>query len=470
MRKRAVLIAGLATLMGSSLAIAQYNWGPALTSGETGQEVAWSRVHFDPTDGNTVWAATGDLPDPFSGGPLVPANGIHRSTNAGRTWTQMASGALNPDYHILDFTICKANPNVLYVATNEQGVFRTTNGGTSWSAVNNGLTHKGVSMPNPSWGVGAVAVDPTDPSKVYCSIGQLSGLDIFNLSPDHPGFYYSHNGGQSWTGSNDGLPPRQDGILDFVSNTSAPFSLVIPEDSPSTIYASFLQAEANIKVLFGTKATAKTEVYRNTNSGMGTWNALSNGLPNIDQSPVLPGSLARIAASAPVMTIAPAGPNNHVIYLSSVGFGLDIGLSAQQTKSKSRGIFALAPGSSRWIARSNGLPVVTNEVNQNAINTSPVGIHPQDPYTALTGVVSSDDAVPGSSKPWATTTAGDPWMKNWDTGLANSPTLGQAYANALFIEIAPNANKVVAAITWSDPDTSLAKLTDDDGIYMIPAP
>lgn len=466
-----VLIAGVATLLSATMGMAQYNWGPALTSAETGQTAAWSRIHFDPTNSNVVWASTGDLPDPFASEPAPPASGIWRSTNGGHSWSQMASGALSPDYHILDFTICKANPNVIYVGTNVEGVFRSTDGGASWTAVNNGLTHKGVSMPNPAWGVGAIVVDPTNPNNVYCSLGQLSGLDIFNLSPDHPGFYYSHDGGANWTASNDGLPPREDSILDFVSNTSAPLSLVIPEDSPNTIYAGLLTAEANIKVLFGTKASAQVQVYRNTNAGMGTWDNLSAGLPTIDQSSVLFGSLARIAAGGAVLTCAPAGPGAHVVYLSSIGFGIDVALTDDSTKSKSRGIYALAPGATSWIARNNGLPVVTNDDNQNAINASPVGIHPADPYTALTGVVESDDALPNASKPWATVTAGDPWMQNWgDSGLNQSPTLGQEYANALFIEFAPNASKVAAAISWSDPDSALAELNADDGIYMIPAP
>ncbi|MAE70074.1 MAG: hypothetical protein CME06_06355 [Gemmatimonadetes bacterium] len=470
MRSRAHLLAGMAALLVAPLASAQYSWGPALTSGDTGHPANWSRVHFDPTNSNTVWASTGDLPDVFSSDPPEPANGIWRSTNGGSTWSQMASGALDPEHNILDFTICKANPDVMYVGTNIYGVFRSTNGGSSWTAANNGITHDTETFPNAAWGVGAIVVDPTDPMKVYCSVGQLSGLDIFNLSPDHPGFFYSHDAGQTWTANNNGLPPRQDGIGDLVSNTSAPLSLAVPEDSPNTVYAGLLTAEANIKLLFGTKARAQTQVFRNTAAGTGTWSDLSSGLPQIEQASTLGTSLARIAVGAALITVGPAG-GNHVVYLSSLGFGIEVSLLAETLKSKSRGIFALAPGSSTWLARNNDLPVVNDNLNQNAINTSPVAIHPNDPYIGLTGVVESDVALPNASKIWATTDAGDPWLQSWgDSGLNQSPTLGQDYCNSLFIEIAPNGSRAVAAIAWTDPDSLLNLLDDDDGIYMVPAP
>ena len=470
MRTRSLVTVGLAALLASPLALAQYPWGPALTSGDTGHPANWSRVHFDPTNSNTVWASTGDLPDVFSSDPPEPANGIWRSTNGGSTWTQMASGALDPTYNILDFTICKADPDVIYAATNVQGVFRSTDGGNSWAAANSGITYKSASFPNANWGVGAIVVDPTDPAKVYCSVGQLSGLDLFNLSPDHPGFYYSHNGGVSWTANNTGLPPREDGIGDFVSNTSAPLSLAIPEDSPNTIYAGLLTAEANIKVLFGTKAKAQTQVFRNTAAGTGSWSSISSGLPQIEQAATLIGTLARIAVGAAFITVGPAG-GNHVVYLSSLGFGIEVSLLDEKMKSKSRGIFALAPGSTTWLERNTALPVVNDDFNQNAINTSPVAIHPADPYTGLTGGGESDAAEPNASKIWATTTAGAPWLKNWgDSGLNQSPTLGQDYCNALFLEISPAGNRAVAAIAWTDPDSVLNELDDDDGIYMLPAP
>ena len=466
----ALVLAVLVTLTASNDAqTASYPWGPAITTGDTGQEVAWGRVHFDPTDSRVIWAATSDLPDPLGGEVPPPASGIYKSTDAGSSWAQAAGGALNPDYHVLDFSICKANPDVVYAATLHQGVFRTTSGGGSWTKINNGISHNGATFPQANWGAVAIAVDPANPNNVCVSVGQLGGLDIFNLSPDHPGMYYSRNGGNSWTSNNAGLPPRQDGILgDRVSNTSGVLSLAIAENSPSTIYAGVLQAEANIKLLIGNRANAQTKVFKNTNGGIGTWVDISNGLPTVQQNAELGNSLARIAASAVLLSVVPTGANSQLVVASSLAFGVDVNLGTQQTKSKSFGLYALPPGAGSWVARNQALPVVNNALNSDAINTTAPAIHPDNPYIMLTGVVESDDAMPNSSKIWATTTAGAPWLKNWgDSGLNVSPTEGLAYCNPLFIEIAPNASRAIASIAWTD-DVLLSN--DDDGIYMVPAP
>ncbi len=115
-----------------------------------------------------------------------------------------------------------------------------------------------------------------------------------------------------------------------------------------------------------------------------------------------------------------------------------------------------------------GLPIVTDDENEEAINTCPVAIHPNDPYTALTGVLDSDGANPGSSKIWATLTAGAPWLESWgDTGLDESPTLGLPYANPAFIEISADGRRAVATVLWSGDDSDLS---DDDGVYVLPRP
>lgn len=471
MRVSAIGLTALITSL-ASVAGAAYPWGPAITTGDTGQESAWSRVRFDPTNSNTIWAATADLPDPFAGGAPPAANGIFRSLNGGASWSQMASGALDRDYHILDFTICPSNPQVMYVSTLHRGVFKSTNGGTNWTAKNNGLTHKGSGFPNGSWGALSIAVDHDDPNRAYCAVAQLGALDIFNLAPDHPGFYVTTNGGNSWTANNAGLPPREDGILDLLSTTSVVASLGVAGDG--TLYAGILQAEANIKVLVGTKATADTKVFRNSNKGGGSWVDVSAGLPPVTQNSTSFGSLARIAASATVITVAEAG-QGHAVFTSSLAFGIDVSLNKQIMKSKGKGLFALAPGASSWIPRNGSgaqkLPVVNDFVNEDAINAAPPAVMPGNPYTALTGVVASDTAMPNASKVWATLDAGGSWLKSWgDSGLDVSPTLGQSECNPIFMDIAPNGRRAVVAVTWTDPDSVLSSRSNDDGVYVVPAP
>ncbi len=444
----------------STGAFAQYNWHPSLTNADTGGTTPWGRVHFDPSNANVIWAATTEVPDPFATDPLPPANGLWKTTDGGASWTQINSGDFLPEYHVLDFAIAASSPNTVYAGTLEHGVFKTTDGGATWFTVNNGL-----GFPNADWGAGAIVVDPSNPDNVYVSVAQLGNIDIFSPSPDHPGFFYSHDGGANWTKNNNGLPPTSDSFADLLSNTGVAASLVIPSNETSTIYAAILKVEANGKLLFGKKAKARVLVYKNTTSGTGSWVGVSDGLPSIEQDDSGFGSVLRYAAAGGVLMVE-AVPGGHVLFLSTLGYSGEVLLGDEPGFNQARGVYALAPGATSWIPRNTGLPVVNDPENIDAINAGPVAIMPNNPYTLLTGIYGAEAMMPGSTKVWATVNAGDPWMMNWgDTGLETSPTQGHPEANATFIEISRQGNRVAAAIAWSGNDLGDES---DDGIYLLP--
>lgn len=79
------------------------------------------------------------------------------------------------------------------------GLFKTTNGGTSWTVSNTGLTYLN----------NAIAVDPTNPNRVYSANG-------FGVSR-------STDGGNTWTPT--------------TFNTFSAFSIVLDPNNPSVIYA-----------------------------------------------------------------------------------------------------------------------------------------------------------------------------------------------------------------------------------------
>ncbi|MAE70073.1 MAG: hypothetical protein CME06_06350 [Gemmatimonadetes bacterium] len=464
MRKFSLILAigGLSTA-----AMAAYPWGPSLTNAETGGSTPWGRVHFDPTNANVIWAATTEVPDPFETAPMPAANGLWKTEDGGSNWTQVNSGTFLTDYHVLDFAIAPSNTDVVYAGTLVEGVFKTTDGGATWAAVNSGISNGGDSFPNGDWGAAAIVVDPTDADKVYASVGQLAGLDILSPSPDHPGFFYSHDGGASWTKNNSGLPPTSDSFVDLSSNTGVASSLVIPASEPSTIYAGILKVDANGKVLFGKKAKARVLVFKNSSSGTGSWSGLSDGLPEIVQDDGGFGSLLRYAAAGGILTVTNIGPSQ-VLFLATLAYSGEIFLDDDTSFNRSKGVWALAPGSTTWIERNNGLPVVNDAENIDAINASPVGVHPNDPYTLLTGVFESESAMPGSTKIWATTTAGDPWMMSWtDTGLDTSPTQGHTEASAIFVEISRQGNRAAATVSW---DGNPLGDDSDGGVYLLPPP
>src|SRR5438034_5347260 len=93
-------------------------------------------------------------------------NGMYKSTDAGKTWTQIG---LDATQHIGKIAIHPRNPNVLFVAAigqlyaanPDRGVYKSTNGGQSW---------KKVLYKDESVGAVEVVIDPTNPRVVYAGL------------------------------------------------------------------------------------------------------------------------------------------------------------------------------------------------------------------------------------------------------------------------------------------------------------
>ena len=90
-----------------------------------------------PSDANIVWVGTGDA---FCTRMSTSGDGIYKSTDAGKTWT---NAGLGDTHHIARIMIHPANPDIVYVAAMghlfspnaERGVFKTVDGGKNWQKV-----------------------------------------------------------------------------------------------------------------------------------------------------------------------------------------------------------------------------------------------------------------------------------------------------------------------------------------------
>ena len=74
---------------------------------------------------------------------------------------------------------------ILYVATDAGGLWKSIDGGASWQAKTDSM---------PAISMGAVALDPSNPSIVYAGSGSLFNLGDFNAA----GVYKSNDGGDTW--------------------------------------------------------------------------------------------------------------------------------------------------------------------------------------------------------------------------------------------------------------------------------
>jgi len=153
-----------------------------------------AKILVDPRDSKVVYvAAQGPWWSP--GGE----RGLYKSTDAGKTWQRIL--AKGPYTGVTDIVFDPRNPDVIYAATHqrhrtvaalvnggpESGIFKSTDAGKSWTELKSGL-------PGQDMGKIAIAVSPQKPDVVYATI---------ELASRTGGFWRSTNGGRTWTKMSD---------------------------------------------------------------------------------------------------------------------------------------------------------------------------------------------------------------------------------------------------------------------------
>lgn len=477
MNRWAILFTLACIVVLTPIAAAQpYIWEKTSFS-ETMIQSGMGRLIAHPTAPGTLFLATVNMPD-LMAGTLDPADGIWKTTDFGATWATTNDAVLPTSYNVADLAICRDQPYVIYVATIQEGIFKSVDGGLTWSNMNAGFSYSGSGFPNANWGVMAVAVDPTNPDKVYISVAQVGGLDIFNLSPSHPGFFYSHDGGVTWTENNSGLPPRYDNIWDGKSDTAVAGSIIVIPQSPNYVILGMTDLSVNTSLLFNKKAETDGRVFFSTTSGTGSFGSASTGLPTgIAQSPEIGGSLVRVSSSAMMLTAA-TGPQVN-LWASHVSFTFDVSLTAALMVTRNKGLFFTANG--MWQERNDGLPYIASWTDpasdpentirfEDTYNMGTVAVAPGT-FNSICMVGSNrcdmGDAATNNTKVYATTSAGLPaWIKDWDQGLDMSPTFGYSEANASIITFNSNMSYAFATVRWSD-DTLTNPMDIDNGVYRV---
>ncbi len=166
-----------------------------------------------PSDPNVVYVGTGEA---NIRGNVGAGNGIYKSLDAGKTWTQV----WKQEGQIGTMVVDPTNPDIAFAAVlghafgpnPERGVLRTQDGGKTWQFV---------LRKDPDTGASDVALDPSNPSIVFAGLWQARRRP-WDLTSGGPGsgLYVSRDGGTTWkqlTGK--GLP---DGIWGKVGVAVAP--------------------------------------------------------------------------------------------------------------------------------------------------------------------------------------------------------------------------------------------------------
>ena len=147
------------------------------------------RIRIHPRDPDTAWAAVlGHLYGPH------PTRGVYKTTDGGVEWIQILGGG---DYTgVNEVAMDPSNPDVLYAATHqrfrnvaalidggpETGIHKSTDAGKSWRKVTRGL---------PGGDKGRIGMDisPADPNVLYAIVEAASG----------GGFFRSTDRGETWS-------------------------------------------------------------------------------------------------------------------------------------------------------------------------------------------------------------------------------------------------------------------------------
>jgi hypothetical protein len=142
-----------------------------------------------------LWAGTGEA-GPGGGSITYGGDGVHRSTDGGKTWQNMG---LRGTDRIGRIVVDPRNEKVVWVAANgplytrggERGLYRTVDGGKSWQLVLQGA--------NDTTGAVDVALHPTDPNTVFATTwDRIREPDRRLYTGVGSGAFKSTDGGKTW--------------------------------------------------------------------------------------------------------------------------------------------------------------------------------------------------------------------------------------------------------------------------------
>lgn len=172
-------------------------------------------------DPNVIYAGTGEV---TVRGNVSVGNGIWKSTDAGRTWTNVG---LESSQRIPRIRIHPQDPDTVYAAVmgdlfganEERGVFRSTDGGKTWQKI---------LYVNDQVGAVDLAMDPTNPRILYATTWRVIRTP-YSLESGGEGskIWKSTDGGDHWQSisENEGMPKPPLGISGISVSRSNPDNL-----------------------------------------------------------------------------------------------------------------------------------------------------------------------------------------------------------------------------------------------------
>src|SRR6059058_3188512 len=175
-----------------------------------------------PSNPDIIWVGTGENNNQRSSSW---GDGVYKSENAGRTWTNMG---LKKSEHIGRIIVHPTNSEIVFVAAvgplwgagGDRGLFKSSDGGRTWKYVKNIDTHTGFTD---------VIFDPSNPDVMYAASFQRERRPYTYVGGGPgSGIWKSIDGGNTWTRLTEGLPKTDVGRI----------GLDVSRSNPNVVYAT----------------------------------------------------------------------------------------------------------------------------------------------------------------------------------------------------------------------------------------
>jgi photosystem II stability/assembly factor-like uncharacterized protein len=214
------------------------SWTPVF---DTQASYSIGDVTIDPNNPDVVWVGTGEN---VSGRHVGWGDGVYKSVDAGKSWTNMG---LKKSEHIGKILIDPRDSNVVYVAAEgplwtaggDRGLYKSTNGGATWAHVLDIDENTGVTD---------IEFNPANPDVIYAAAYERR-RHVWGLMAGGPngGIYKSVDAGTNWTRQKSGLPEGDVGKIGLAvtpANAGLVYATIEADEENKGFYRSADQGES----------------------------------------------------------------------------------------------------------------------------------------------------------------------------------------------------------------------------------
>ncbi len=179
------------------------------------------KIRIDQNHPDTVWVGTGEC---WVRNSTSVGTGVYVTKNGGNTWEFKG---LPTSERISNIQIDPTNSNIIYVAVQgalwsdspDRGIYKSSDFGKTWEKI---------FYIDEKTGAADLAIDPTNPSVLYCSMWEhRRRADFFSSGGKGSGLFKSTDAGKTWNKIHNGLPAGNYGRMAIGLAASNPKVLYI---------------------------------------------------------------------------------------------------------------------------------------------------------------------------------------------------------------------------------------------------